>query len=234
VRKGQLKSLCIFQKKKKRDKKHVSAVKGFTNGVLSQAQKEDLEAAGREQETGKVSPNVTILALCKDIMTILDQKPADDPALDNKFSALAEQLMERQPLPFNESATFRGTLHCEAGLASILDQSTRGVIQARIDAVDPKDEQVCHSLLELLDRTQVGFFSIQPVAMVNPCSIHGVGLHTSCRGIKTLMPSVPSFSCLFVIGWNTHHRHCHARVPRYHHEMHLTGMDPGTLRGSHE
>ena len=156
VRKGQLKSLRIFQKKW--DKKRVSAAKAFTNGVLSQAQKEDLEVAGGEQETGKVSPNATILALCKDIMTILDQKPADDLALDNKFSALAEQLTERQPLPFNESATFRGTLHCKAGLASILDQSTRGIIQARIDAADPKDEQVCRSLLELLDRTQVGFF----------------------------------------------------------------------------
>ena len=63
-----------------------------------------------------------------------------------------------------------------------------------------------------------------------------VEVWASHRGVKTLLSSVPFISFLFVIGWRNHwhHQHCHARFSQHHLELHLTGMDPGSLRGSHE
>ena len=182
VRKQQLITLSSF--KNKWDKKYtIPAANQLVKSVLDQATEEDRQADSHVQGSGGVSPNAAISALCGEITALLDtavalsnRKHVDGPALDERFSALAEQLMERQPLPFREGTTFSGTLHCEAGLASILDQTTRGVIQARIkelNVADPKDERLHHSLSELLEQTKVGLFSVQPVPNVNPCSIHG-------------------------------------------------------------
>jgi len=78
-------------------------------------------------------------------------------------------LKERQArynLPFAEKSTFKGTIHCEAALASILDKTTREGIQAQIekhrlaDRKRSKDEGLYNNLLELLAETKVGFFSV--------------------------------------------------------------------------
>ena len=54
-------------------------------------------------------------------------------------------------------------------------------------------------------------------------------------GIKMLLPSVPSFSCLFIIESRHHHDQCyHARFSQYDHELHLTRMDPRICGGCHE
>jgi hypothetical protein len=171
VRREQLKKLDVLINKW--GKGCVPETKSLITALLNQATDEDCQAG---HGSGWDSPNATISALCADITDILNRKPLDISALFRELSALSEQLKERQPLSFGEGKEFTGTLHCEAGLASILDQSTRGVIQARIEqlnAADPKDEQLHRCLSELLEQTQVGFFSVQPVPTVNPCSIHG-------------------------------------------------------------
>jgi hypothetical protein len=171
VRREQLKKLDGLINKW--GKGRVSETKILITALSNQATKEDRQAGhGSEGD----SPNTTISALCANITDILGRKPLDTSALLDELSALSEQLKEEQPLSFGEGKEFTGTLHCEAGLASILDQSTRGVIQARIkqlNAADPKDEQLHRCLSELLEQTQVGFFSVQSVPMVNPSSIHG-------------------------------------------------------------
>jgi len=170
VHREQLKKLDMFINKW--GKGRVPETKNLITALSKQAAKEDCQAGHGSGD----SPNATISALCADITDILNRKPLVTSALFEKLSALSEQLKERQPFSFSEGNQFTGTLHCEAGLASILDQSTRGVIQARIEQLnvaDPKDEQLHGYLSELLEQTQVGFFSVQPVPTVNPGSIHG-------------------------------------------------------------
>jgi hypothetical protein len=135
-------------------------------------------AEDSDQRDGGVSPNKTIYVLSEQLIELLSQQPVDSKSICAKFTALVEELKEGQGLPFTENPTFRGAPHCEASLASILDKSTRGAIRAWInqlkmtDLMTPKDEVLSNSLSELLEETKVGFFSVQLVPMVNPCSIH--------------------------------------------------------------
>jgi hypothetical protein len=153
VRKKQLKDLAGFQKKW--DAKRASAAKKFIGQVLDQTKKEDQEDSN--QRNGGVTP---ISALCEQINELLSQQPGDSQSILAKLTALAEELEEGQALPFNENPTFKGTLHCELGLASILDKSTRDAIRARIDQLKVadsrthKDENLYHSLSELLEETK--------------------------------------------------------------------------------
>ena len=174
VRKKQLKVLGGFRKKW--DAEHASEAKKFIQQVLDQTAKEDKKDS--DQRNGGVGPDKTISDLCIQLIALLSQQPVDSESICAKFTALAEELEEEQGLPFNERTTFNGTLHCEVGLASILDKSTRDAIQARIDQLKvadprtPKDKQLYESLSDLLEETKVGFFSVQFVPTVNPCSIH--------------------------------------------------------------
>jgi hypothetical protein len=174
VRKKQLKVLGSLQKKW--DSRRVSEAKKFIKQVLDQTAKEDAEDS--DQRDGGVGPNKTISALSEQLIELLSQQPVDSESICAKFTDLAEELKEGQGLPFTENPTFRGALHCEASLASILDKSTRGAIRARIDQLKmadpmtPKDEVLSNSLSELLEETKVGFFSVQLVPTINPCSIH--------------------------------------------------------------
>jgi len=176
VRKKQLKVLGSFQKKW--DANRASEAKKFIRQILDQTAKEDEEDS--DQRNGGVGPNEMISVLCNQIIELLSpsRQPGDSESIRAKFTALAKELEEGQGLPFTENSTFKGTLHCEAGLASILDKTTRDAIRARIDQLkvadprDLKDEKLYHSLSELLEETKVGFFSVQLVPTVNPCSIH--------------------------------------------------------------
>ncbi|KIJ89769.1 hypothetical protein K443DRAFT_126671 [Laccaria amethystina LaAM-08-1] len=140
VRKKQLKVLGSLQKKW--DSRRVSEAKKFIKQVLDQTAKEDAEDS--DQRDGGVGLNKTISALSEQLIELLSQQPVDSESICAKFTALAEE----------------GALHCEAGLASILDKSTRGAIRARIDQLKmadpmtPKDEVLSNSLSELLEETK--------------------------------------------------------------------------------
>jgi hypothetical protein len=128
--------------------------------ILYKEHKED-----SKQRNGGVDLNSEISDLSSEIIELLSRPVQDADAILAKFSALESMLQERQArynLPFTEKATFKGALHCEVGLASILDKTTRENIRAWIDALNQtdgkKDERLSHSLSQLLDETKVGFF----------------------------------------------------------------------------
>jgi hypothetical protein len=163
--------------KKPWDARRASEAKSFIQEVLDETRKEHEE--DNKQGNAGVDPNKIISELSHQIIELLS-RPVQDADILAKFAALEDQLKERQAmydLPFTEKPTFKGALHCEACLASILDKTTRESIQARIDTLKQasgkkKNEQLCHSLSQLLEDTKVGFFSVRLVYTVNPCSIH--------------------------------------------------------------
>ena len=174
MRKIQLKTLGGYRKKW--DAKRVSEAKRFIQQLSGQIEKENEEDG--DQSDGGVGPNETISELCTELIKLLSQQAGDSEVICAKFTALAEALEEGQGLPFTEHTTFNGRLHCEAGLASILDKSTRDAIRVRINQLEEadsrtaQDEKLCQSLSELLEETKVGLFSVQLVPTVHPCSIH--------------------------------------------------------------
>jgi len=162
--------------KKNWDPMHASKGKEFIQQVLDEARKEHEE----DSDQGVDPANKMISDLSDEIIKLLSQ-PAQDANILAKFTDLEGQLKERRAkynLPFTEKATFKGALHCEAALASILDKTTREGIRARIEKQKLaggkkfKDEQLYDSLSQLLEETEVDFFSVQLVSTVNPCSIH--------------------------------------------------------------
>jgi len=170
--------------------------------VLSEAKKQHQE----DSDQGLDPANEAIYMLSAEIIKLLSL-PKQDANILVKITALEGLLKERQArynLPFSEKSTFRGAMHCEAALASILDKTTRESIQARIekhklaDKKGSKDERLYNNLSELLAETEVGFNLFLPLI---PVQFTMVGLHASHRGIETLLPSVPSLSCLFISGW---------------------------------
>jgi hypothetical protein len=221
--------------KKKWDPKHASDAKSFLQQILDETKKEH-EEDGKQRNGGDDSKKI-ISELCSQIIELLSRSPQDAGAdIPMKFSALEIELKDRQArynLPFTERATFKGTLHCEAGLASILDKTTRESIRARIETLNQadgkkKDEKLYRSLSQLLEDTKVVFFPLFNLFLsLIPVLFTMIEFHTSHWGIKTLLPSVPSFSRLFIVGWRCHHQQlCHTRFSQYHHELHLTRMDP--------
>jgi len=86
-----------------------------------------------------------------------------------KITSLKDLLTKRRDtrykLGFSKTATFNGTIHCEAALASILDKSTREAIQAQIkkhNMAHPSkkskgNETYYKKLSTLLKDTKVGF-----------------------------------------------------------------------------
>jgi hypothetical protein len=183
--------------------------------------------------------NMAISMLSAEIIEHLS-KPAQQASNLARITTLKGLLTkrrdERYDLRFSENDTFRGTIHCEAALASILDQTTRERIQARIEKhklarkKSNSAELYYEKLSTLLNDTKVGF---NLFLRLIPVQFTMLGLHASHRDIKTLLPSVPSFSCSFIGGW-TRQRLCHVRLSQHHLELHLTRMDPRSCRGSHE
>ena len=168
--------------------KHVPDAIKFLKEVLEEVEnpEHDSEAEDGDDEANQ---KLTIAGLSDQIIQLVSQ-PAQDVNATNiiqgKFWALGEllNLQERQDrydLKFVDKPTFTGALHCEAGLASILDKTTREHIQARIDtkkqpdgtwkALTDSEERLYRTLSQLLEETKVGFVSVQLVP-INPYSIH--------------------------------------------------------------
>jgi hypothetical protein len=160
------------------DPMHASEGNKLIQQVLDEARKEH-----EEDSDQRVDPvNKMVSHLSNEIIGLLSH-PAQgqDANILAKFTDLEGQLKKRQAkydLPFTEKTTFKGALHCEAALASILDKTTREGIRARLEKQKLaggkkfKDDPLYDSLSQLLEETKVGFFSVQVVPMVNPCSIH--------------------------------------------------------------
>ena len=150
------------------DSKRASEAKSFIQQVLDETKRE------HEEDSKRMISGVdsNMIGLSSQIIELLSQ-PVRDASADilAKFSALEIELKEKQAmynLPFTEKATFKGTLHCEVGMASILDKTTRENIQARIDTSNQadgkkKDDQLYRSLLQILEATKVGFLSVRHV-----------------------------------------------------------------------
>ncbi|KAF8798247.1 hypothetical protein BYT27DRAFT_7264841 [Phlegmacium glaucopus] len=156
-----LKKQVVFLEnfKKNWDPMHASKGKEFIQQVLDEARKEHKE----DGDQGIDSANKIIIDLSDKIIKLLSQ-PVQDANILVKFTDLEGQLKERQAkynLPFNEKTTFRGAVHCEAALASILDKTTREGIQAWIQNLKLasgkkfKDEQLYESLSKLLKETEL-------------------------------------------------------------------------------
>ena len=201
--------------------------------VLSEVKKQHQE----DSDQGLDPANEAIYMLSAEIIKLLSQ-PKQDAIIPAKITVLKDLLKEKQHrynLPISGRTIFKGALHCEAALASILDKTTRDGIQARIAKHKPggknsRDDALYNNLSELLAETKVGF---NLFLRLIPIQFTMVGLHASHRGIETLLPSVPSLSCLFIGGW-TRRRLCHVRFSQHHHELHLARMDPRISRGWHE
>ena len=167
--KSQAKRISSFTEKW--DPECASEAELFLQEVLDETKKEHEEDS--KQKKDGVDPNKIISELSSEIIGLLSG-PAQGADILTKFAALETELKERQrryTLPFTEKPIFKGALHCEAGLASILDKNTRINIQARIDtmnqaAVRKKDENLYRSLSQLLEDTEVGFFSVRLVSTV--------------------------------------------------------------------
>jgi hypothetical protein len=165
--------------KEKWDPMRASEAKSLIQQVLDESKKEHEDS--KQRNASGVDPNKMISELCSQIIDLLS-RPTQDAGADilALFTDLEIEMKERQArynLPFMEKATFKGALHCEAGLASILDKTTRDNIRARIDTLKQaggkkEDEQLYRSLLQLLEDTKVGFFPVRLVPTINPCSIH--------------------------------------------------------------
>jgi hypothetical protein len=131
-------------------------------------------------EQGDLKKHITpTLVTARKIHKLLSLPPSvdSDMALPLLFSDLQSHLNDRRAkycLPFYEKTAFKGALHCEACLASILDKTTRDSIQARINALkqanklNSSDLKLYESLEKLLKDTKVGFFSVHLV--INPSS----------------------------------------------------------------
>lgn len=163
------------------EKPAIREARAFIQQVLDETKKEHL--ADREQRNDRGDPNAMISKLFDEIDSLLSgTAQATNANISIKFAALSSGLKERQAkynLPFTEKGTFKGALHCEAGLVSILDKTTREHIRARINTLErtnvkkkKKNKHVQHPLLQLLEDSEVGFFSVQLIPTVDPCSIH--------------------------------------------------------------
>jgi hypothetical protein len=104
-------------------------------GLLTRSSAEARKQLQEDSDQGVDPENGEISILSAEII-----KPSPLPKQDAhvlaKFAALEGLLKKRQDrynLPFSEKSIFKGTMHCEAALASILDQNTRIGIQARIE-----------------------------------------------------------------------------------------------------
>jgi hypothetical protein len=135
--------------------------------------KEQTKSGSGGSEDDLKSDIIPVLDLCKAIKKLIDERQPSSE-LPSRFSDLLNLLTTRQDkyrLPFHEKAAFKGALHCEACLASILDKTTRDNIQARIEALkqtNSLDEKLYRSLEQLLAETKVGVFLVH--LMINPCS----------------------------------------------------------------
>jgi hypothetical protein len=142
-----------------------------------------IQNISEETKKDRIDPNPMIDELTSQILELLPRNAGAD--ISAKFTALEEVLKEKQArykLPFSERPDFKGALHCEAGLASLLDKTTRETIQAQIDKFNTSKKQAggknsmkanneelyYDSLRQLLDNTKVGFFSVRLVPTVNP------------------------------------------------------------------
>ena len=180
---------CINSFTKSWGPKRVPAAIEFLKEVLEEVTAENPQHDSEDLEDSDDEANrkLRIADLSNQIIELLTQ-PVQDAGADipAKFWALGEllNLQERQDrydLKFADKPTFTGALHCEAGLASILDKTTRESIQARIDTLKQPDgtlkglmdseERLYCSLSQLLEETKVGFVSVQLVP-INPYSIH--------------------------------------------------------------
>jgi hypothetical protein len=190
---------CVGSFKKNWGPMRASDAQLFLQEVMVEAKKEHEEDS--KQRNGGVDPNEMILELSSEILALLQQGSDAGADIIAKFSALEIELKERQArynLPFSEKATFKGALHCEACLASVLDQTTRKNIRAWIDTLKKdgkkkkdwkkqKDEELCRSLSQLLEETKVGFFSVRLVPTVNPCSIHDNRISLESLGYQNVV-----------------------------------------------
>ena len=162
--------------KKKWDPEDADA---FLQQVRDEAGKEHEEDS---QQRNGVNPNQVISELSSEILELLSRPTQDaDANIPAKFAVLEDELKEKwakYKLPFTEKATFRGALHCEASLASILDKTTRQNIQTQMKTLEQadtklqEDKRLYQSLSQLLEESEVSFFSVRLVPTVNPCSIH--------------------------------------------------------------
>jgi len=178
------------------------AGKGILQDVLNEAKKQHQE----DSNQGFDLANAAISTLSAEIIERLPL-PAQEATILAKITVLEGLLTKRQTerynVRFSENPTFKGTIHCEAALASILDKTTREGIQARIEKhklarkKSPNEELYYKKLSTLLADTEVGF---NLFLRLIPVQFTMLGLHASHRDIETLLPSVPSFSCSFIGG----------------------------------
>ena len=149
--------------KKQKAMRKQEAMKKHNATKKHKATTKDKAAEDDEDDSNHgVGLNVTISALCNKISGLLLRQPREAESILAKFEALSMLLSKLQRLPFAKSTLSSARLHCEAGLASILDKTTRDVIQARIDQLEEadstqEDEKLYRSLLDLLGETKVGF-----------------------------------------------------------------------------
>lgn len=138
----------------------------FLQQVSDEAKKQHRE--GEHGEQGIDPANTKISMLSDEIIKLLPLLQEDENVIA-KFTELGRLLKERKAkndLPFSEKQTsFKGAIHCEAALGSILDKNTREGILAEIAKHDQEskkkkgDVKKYENLKKLLTETEVGLFS---------------------------------------------------------------------------
>ena len=183
---------CISSFRASWGPQHIPAATEFLQEILKEVAVEN-GSEDSEDGDGEVDRHQRqiIAELSRDITNLLPQ-PAQivGDMICRKFWALGEALnlkerQERYGVKFADKQTFRGALHCEAGLASILDETTRRNIQDRINAskqpngtwkgLTNSEEQLYSTLSQLLEETKVGFVSVQlvPINTYSICDDRG-------------------------------------------------------------
>ena len=154
----------------------ISEAIAFLKEVLEEVENPDNHSEDSENSDDEANRKMMIADLSNQIIKLLSQPEQDTGAdIPAKFCALGELLnlqerQDRSDLKLTEKSTFMDVLHCEAGLASILDKTTREHIKARSDILKQPDgtwkgltnseEWLYCSLSQLLEETQVGFVSV--------------------------------------------------------------------------
>ena len=160
-----------------------------------------------------------------DIVIQAEKATKKSPKVEEDLNSVAEAILVLQErlcikrddliLPFKFRTKFRGSLHCEAFLASILSPITRGLTNS-----NRFYDEIC---LE----TQVDY-SLQLLFVIQSSFLVIIGLLTSYRSIKTLLPNMPLLPLPLEIRQYKFH---HTRLSSYHFSMHPTNNDSREYRG---
>jgi hypothetical protein len=175
--------------------------KGFLDDVLGEARKQHQE----DSDQGGDPTNAAISILSAEIIEQLPMLQVAD--ILAKIAVLEGLLKERQArydLPFREKPSFKGAIHCEVALASILDKSTRQRIKDQIEKRNmlssrkrsKSDNKLYDNLSELLAETEVSVFSIQLVPRDNFCSIHDGRASHESSGYRNVAAQCATFFLL--------------------------------------